>query len=166
MPGSVKSALVNNTNTLNVHESGADTVMTAPLNQTSILKDSEINNNETGMITNAFKVAKRVIFSYSCVNLYSGGGSCHCLLLFPRMQQFSLGTGTCSATERLKSVRLNLLVPQGSVLGPVLISLSLLPLWFIFKKHRISFYCFDSQIYLPIQPNRSLLNCLRDHGWS
>lgn len=60
-------------------------------------------------------------------------------------------------------------VPQGSILGPVLFSLYLLPLVEIFKRHGMSyhFYADDCQIYMPISkenhcPLTPLLNCLCD----
>lgn len=60
-------------------------------------------------------------------------------------------------------------VPQGSVLGPLLFSLYLLPLGSIFRKHGISFHCYadDCQIYVPLKkPDlhsiTPLLNCLHD----
>ena len=60
-------------------------------------------------------------------------------------------------------------VPQGSVLGPLLFSLYLLPLGSILRKHSISFHCYadDSQIYVPHKKKdehsvRRLLTCLDD----
>ena len=60
-------------------------------------------------------------------------------------------------------------VPQGSILGPLLFSLYMLPLGSILRKHGISFhfYADDSQIYVPLKKDcgfslSSLVACLDD----
>uniref|UniRef100_A0A8C6TX04 Reverse transcriptase domain-containing protein n=1 Tax=Neogobius melanostomus TaxID=47308 RepID=A0A8C6TX04_9GOBI len=80
-------------------------------------------------------------------------------------RSFSVNVGSCFSSVS----PIHCGVPQGSILGPLLFSLYLLPLGLILEKHKVGyhFYADDLQIYMPLKSSSKgslnpLLDCIQE----
>ena len=80
-------------------------------------------------------------------------------------RHFFVSMDTCSSeTHKIKCG-----VPQGSILGPTLFNLYMLPLGDVIRRHSISFHSYadDTQLYIAVSPDDTgpidvLFNCILD----
>ena len=92
--------------------------------------------------------SEKICWHQSC-----GSGLVHLLSVQRMNRSFSVRFGEASSS----CAPLFCGVPQGSILGPLLLTVYMLPLGQIMCRHNIDFYCYtdDMQLYVPLQPGKS-----------